>query len=318
MLRILWLEDYNFDAPIAIDFFRGVAPHLRELFLHHISLKNWGSPFLFNLRELSLIDVTGPTIEQLLAILEACSYLETLRLTLVYIDDNTSGHKPRHTINLLSLHQLAIARLSPAAGNCLLRTIQAPSCRDFLIKPIRDQNPTDIAICSECVNISFRSFLTTAKELSVTISTESFDRIRVTVMEQNNHCPFNVRLNGFSPSSIWSTSVPLLFPETSPAEIELDFRGGSPCVLLDTSAWILPGIRKIILGWEGEKAIERLTFAKMVDGEFRWLWPRLCDMVVDIVSGEKVLQMLVARAGAAMVKRASDNQQIFGVLLLKW
>lgn len=60
-----------------IDLFQGIAPSLRKLKLDTIALRNWASAFLFNLTTLSLAKLRqkGPSLSQLLAILEACSDL---------------------------------------------------------------------------------------------------------------------------------------------------------------------------------------------------------------------------------------------------
>ncbi|KAG8997650.1 hypothetical protein FRB93_014010 [Tulasnella sp. JGI-2019a] len=309
ILRGLTLTNYSDGAPIIIDLFRSTAPRLRQLSLRQISLKHWDSPFLYNLRELSLDKVTGPTIEQLLAILEASSYLTKLSIYSVHVDDDTSASKPIRTVNLPSLDWLTISYLSPVTTNDrLLRTIQAPSCRDFSSWVTGAPTPQGMTLYAGFMNISFRSFLTTAEDVWAKVFTESSDQVYIQATERN-HDTFDIDLRGFSPHSFWSTFVPLLFPETSPVQIKLDFHRGGSDVLLETSAWTLCGVCKIILGWDGERVIEQLTFAKMIDGESRWLWPRLRDLVVSSVSGEKLLRMLEARAGAAVTKLRSDDQR---------
>ncbi|KAG9000977.1 hypothetical protein FRB94_005053 [Tulasnella sp. JGI-2019a] len=141
MLRELSFKNHAHSNTDRIGLFYGIAPRLQELVLHQVSLKNWGSPFLFNLRMLVLTKVQGPTMEQLLTILEACAGLETLSLLFVRIDDKTSASEPRRMIDPPNLDYLMIRGLSHASTYRLLRTIQAPSCRDFLIQSSRGQNP---------------------------------------------------------------------------------------------------------------------------------------------------------------------------------
>ncbi|KAG8985129.1 hypothetical protein FRB94_002036 [Tulasnella sp. JGI-2019a] len=60
-----------------------------------------------------------------------------------------------------------------------------------------------------------------------------------------------------------------------------------------------------------ERVIQELAFTKMVGGEFRWLWPTLCELSVSDVSGEELLWMLEARAKAATAEHLlGDYQQI--------
>ncbi|KAG9035161.1 hypothetical protein FRB95_011895 [Tulasnella sp. JGI-2019a] len=311
-----------------IDLFHGIAPRLQELVLHQVSPKNWGSPFLFNLRMLVLTKVQGPTMEQLLTILETCTGMERLSLLFVRIDDKTSASEPRRMVDLPNLDYLMIRGLSHASTYRLLRTIQAPSCRDFLIQPPRGQGPTDITICSRCINISFRSFLTTTADVRVLVSTQLPGQVHVTATGENNHRTFNAQLQGYSSRSIWSVFVPLLFPETSPILIELAFASHDLDALLGTNAWMLHGVWKLNLGFGMERAvvlrpnrvtlesgmervIQELAFTKMVGGEFRSLWPTLCELSVSDVSGEELLWMLEARAKAATAEHLlGDYQQI--------
>ncbi|KAG8978577.1 hypothetical protein FRB94_013499 [Tulasnella sp. JGI-2019a] len=68
------------------------------------------------------------------------------------------------------------------------------------------------------------------------------------------------------------------------------------------------GVWKINLGRGRERIIQELASAKVVDDEFRWLWPRLCELSVNGGSGENILGMLEARAEAATAERMSDGQ----------
>ncbi|KAG8987150.1 hypothetical protein FRB93_004924 [Tulasnella sp. JGI-2019a] len=243
MLRGLYFSNHNNSgAPERIDLFHGIAPRLRELMLHQISLKNWDSPFLFNLRELFLSELYGPTMQQLLAILEACSCLERLDLLFVHIDDNTSASESGRTINLLGLDRLTVCYLSRVATDRLLQTIQAPSCRDFSIHPLYSQvqGPHDIVI--GCIHTSFHSFLTTAGDIRVTVSSESYSKTNITATGRNGHITFNTQLQGYSPHSVWSIFIPLLFPETPSVPIELTSTSGDLDALLGTSAWALHGV----------------------------------------------------------------------------
>ncbi|KAG8978578.1 hypothetical protein FRB94_013500 [Tulasnella sp. JGI-2019a] len=311
MLRVLNLAAYA-SNDLRIHIFGGVAPCLRELRLRHISLKHWDSPFLFNLRELSLNGVHGLTIEQVLAILEACVHLEKLSLILVHINNaspSTSASEPRRDINLSSLKSFAISGLDPTATNRLLQTIQTPSCRKFMFQLSSFQRPKNDPICCKCVDTAFRSFLITAEDVRVTITTKSFNIIDVRATQRNDRSAFNVHLRAYSSHFVWSTFVPLFILETIP--IELTFGSNDQDVLLETSAWAMHGVWKVVsrLGMGMEKIIQELGFAKAIDGEFRWLWPRLCELSVFGVSGEELLRMLEARAEAAIVGRVSDYQQ---------
>ncbi|KAG9000978.1 hypothetical protein FRB94_005054 [Tulasnella sp. JGI-2019a] len=310
MLRSLNLTDYDHNAPygVEIDLFRGVAPRFRELRLHGISPKNWDSPFFSNLRLLSLSRIHGPTMEQFLEILEACSCLESLTLSFFHVNGNVSALEPRRAVNLLSLDSLGISGLAPATIKFLLRTIKAPFCRDFSIQPARYMGYQDAATCSECINVAFTSFLTTAEDVRVTISTKP-SRVYVRATERDKDGVFSVRLAGYSAHSVWSTFVPLLFPETSPVTIELAFGSGDPNVLLETSAWTLHGVWKIVLGLGAERVIQELAVAKAIDDGFRWMWPRLYELSVDGVDGEELLRMLEARAEAVTSGRMLDDQQ---------
>ncbi|KAG9005237.1 hypothetical protein FRB94_001655 [Tulasnella sp. JGI-2019a] len=219
MLRELCLtRGFRESSGVKADLFRGIAPRLQGLRLQHISLRNWNSPFLFNLRGLSLHMVSGLTMGQLLAILEACKGLEMLEFTLVDFDDVTSASGPRYLINLPCLSRFRITFVSPTACNRLLRAIQAHSCRNFTIH--MTDKLQDATICSEFVNQSLRSFLTTAEDVWAIIHTSS-ESISIRNVEWNNQ--FVIHLSGFLLHSIWSTFLPLLFPQTSSVQIDITF-----------------------------------------------------------------------------------------------
>ncbi|KAG8997667.1 hypothetical protein FRB93_014027 [Tulasnella sp. JGI-2019a] len=299
ILRELWLThsfyeldeglDEESEDMIKVDLFRGIAPRLQVLSLQYISLRNWSAPFLFNLRELSLYMVSGLTMGQLLVILEACTDIEMLKLSVVAFDDPPSTswtHNP--FINCYTI-------------------FKTPSCREFTIETNGDDG--DPTICSEHVNQLFRSFPTTGEDFCTTVVT-GFKSINFTLSKPSGYWPLHVHIDGFLLHSIWSTFIQSLFPETSPELLDLIIDSKNLEVLLETSAWALQGVRKVVLDGSGETLVEELSCVKTINGENRWLWPRLDHLMVQQVSGEKVLRMVEARTGGAAVEvRVLDDQQ---------
>ncbi|KAG9022959.1 hypothetical protein FRB95_013927 [Tulasnella sp. JGI-2019a] len=110
-------------------------------------------------------------------------------------------------------------------------------------------------------------------------------------------------------NSIWSTFTPLFILETPPIPIKLVFDSDDQDMFLKTSAWAINEIWKVSLGlvMGMDKIIQELASGKIVDGESRWLWPRLCELRVNDVSREGLLRMLEARAEAATAEDVSDN-----------
>ncbi|KAG9000968.1 hypothetical protein FRB94_005044 [Tulasnella sp. JGI-2019a] len=291
-----------------VDLFGGIAPRLRKLKLYHIGLKKWNSPLLFNLKELSLISTPGPTMTELLSILEASSDLESLEVFLRHIDGITPASTPSHSVSLLRLSKLNVLSPNPAISNRFLHSIKAPSCCYSTIQFVGQAQ--DLAICPECVSVPFRSFLITAEEVNLLIHSASLEPSFFLIRgKEKDQSLFRLEWHGLTLHSIGSTLFPTLFPESPTVQISLDLQSTDnlDVLLEESSVWTLSGVKKI--KWAGERLVRALMYAKVVDGQPRWLWPRLDYLGVHGVAGEMVLRMLEARAVATMVEGVSDEQQ---------
>ncbi|KAG8998353.1 hypothetical protein FRB94_006926 [Tulasnella sp. JGI-2019a] len=105
---------------------RDNLPKLAVLHLKRAALKAWNAPFMAGLRVLSLeqISTSGPSLSQLLDVVQACPELRHLKLDNVVFrkDKSTTGHP---AILLRNLHSLDLVDLAPAIINATLRCLQS-------------------------------------------------------------------------------------------------------------------------------------------------------------------------------------------------
>ncbi|KAG9031792.1 hypothetical protein FRB95_002332 [Tulasnella sp. JGI-2019a] len=268
MLQEIRLTDsvQGVSGRIVVDLFGGIAPRLRKLKLYHIGLKKWNSPLLFNLKELSLISTPGPTMTELLSILEASSDLESLEVFLRHIDGITPASTPSHSVSLLRLSKLNVLSPNPAISNRFLHSIKAPSCCYSTIQFVGQAQ--DLAICPECVSVPFRSFLITAEEVNLLIHSASLEPSFFLIRgKEKDQSLFRLEWHGLTLHSIGSTLFPTLFPESPTVQISLDLQSTDnlDVLLEESSVWTLSGVKKI--KWAGERLVRALMYAKVVDGQ---------------------------------------------------
>lgn len=112
--------------------FQGHAPHLTELTLSGVGLKDWNSGLLRNLRllELKHLGDSAPSLQQILNAIRRCNRLEILDLA----DIRTQGHPERlDTIHIPDITSIAIRHSLPECTAMILNTVRTPKCDHYTV-----------------------------------------------------------------------------------------------------------------------------------------------------------------------------------------
>ncbi|KAG9031785.1 hypothetical protein FRB95_002325 [Tulasnella sp. JGI-2019a] len=287
-----------------LDPFRGTAPRLRELALESACLRNWASPFLFHLTVISLKRICrdGPSLSQLLEVLDTCVDLETLHLEDCIIDC-TDPYPPARSIRLSRLSKLFISQVPPITSECLLSGIQAPLCRNFSTSGV-GQGPEHVRRCCDFITPSFRRFLRSARTIEIMARAEGTN---VDGKGVDQHEGFSIRMNKSSLTSVWPAFILPLFETSLLPTLQLSLHLVEPNDLPDDHCGELHGVTKVTGG--GQKLLHQLAIVPVVGEDSRWKWPDLRDVELDSVMGLKVLEMVEARAKATAVVNERDGGQ---------
>ncbi|KAG8886157.1 hypothetical protein FRB97_007195 [Tulasnella sp. 331] len=276
----------------------GTTPRLRELELETFCLRNWDSPFLSNLTTLSLskIFIDGPSLSQLLTILEACPDIEVLRLAdCNFALDAHLRTPPTRRVHLLHISTFHVHRLGTDASDHLLREIDAPSCRDFDIHwGTLAVEPAEA--CSEFITPLFRSYIHSAENVRI-IVTSKFVEVEGNTRGRDDG--FRVKIHKLASRNLWPILIlPLFTPPQPTLQLSLRFNLDRDHEIPLDDVRGLPGVTKVTVDgpYSGAILVEALGSVFGDDEVTRWLWPKLRGLEIDGVLGPRILAMAEARA----------------------
>lgn len=281
------------------------APRLKEISLVHAVPSCWSLPIFRGLRRLrvGLLPTLGPSVSQILEVLESCPSLESLSLLNIQgfgLDGSEAGRR----IPLNQLKELVLKSLYSDAVQCLLNSIESPRCRNYEIEPM-DHSKTLLRSVALHVSSSFQHYIRSARTVDIAFS--YVGRLRLTISEVYSlGVEFPSDREGDGNDSVFDL-VGLLFSQTS-AETSLQVTAS----LYLESKWTsevamnrLGNLRHVnqlhLSGWSSS-CIQSVLIAlsESIAGSGEWLCPKLSLLYLPATGTEveKLAQKLVEYRGA--------------------
>ncbi|KAG8949904.1 hypothetical protein FRC04_008207 [Tulasnella sp. 424] len=264
--------------------FGGATSQLKELRVDMVSI-DWASVELKGLSALVLTSCRAPSISHLFRILEHSPGLEVLELTMAD-PDITDAPSTTPSIALPHLKDLALQDISHQATSFLLRSIQTPRFRTFLIAPQRYNQQTPLPDINSSLEHLLPAMQYALAEAETVYLTIQGGEVSILVYRKTNHQCFKLHPRINKPQDLQNQLTWLQTNLNLRAISPPGIIAGSVCFyeLVDPDdsshrrifEWI-PNITELsILGSRGASKLIQYLTERVCDGNtVEWRCPRL-------------------------------------------
>ncbi|KAG8882141.1 hypothetical protein FRB97_008629 [Tulasnella sp. 331] len=311
-LEELDLENISPNLHQMSQLFSDNLPHLTTFHLKGVAVTSWSLSIFAGLRELTLfcIFTSGPTVLQMLHILQACPALSTLTLGSVVFDDPTIAIE-HSTVQLHSLQNITLEALDPVGEDALLQHLELSDhldCAIFELQCDVDWTEAQLNTILSSLTPSTLHLFTTTKNMAIDCSTTA---VCISTRDREDSMLFFVSyfpirgnvLGGWLGRLIDSRA---LVPEVAPPEVIL------PLPVLEElseSLWGLSNVQKLDIDFKSMRKEEVDNFLEMmsgptrgISGSLRWQCPGVRILAlrqVKNLDAHRLLRILEHRVAVA-------------------